>query len=294
LGTDVELSVIAAGTPGFVGADLENLVNEAALLAARQDKDSVSMVDFELAKDKVLMGPERRSMVMSEEERRISAWHEAGHTLVGKLIEGNDSVHKVSIIPRGAALGVTQFLPTEDRHTMTKKQLLARISMALGGRVAEEVVFGSITSGASDDIKRATRVARAMVCELGMSERMGPVAYTEGEQNVFLGREMAARNDGVSEETAREIDREVRSIIDSQLELARKTVIQNRDKLDRLAQSLLERETIDAEEIDACMAGRELPPRERVIIPSYAEKRADTKDKKRAASIFGAPKPASA
>jgi cell division protease FtsH len=233
-------------------------------------------------------------MVMSEEERRISAWHEAGHTLVGKLIEGNDSVHKVSIIPRGAALGVTQFLPTEDRHTMTKKQLLARISMALGGRVAEEVVFGSITSGASDDIKRATRVARAMVCELGMSERMGPVAYTEGEQNVFLGREMAARNDGVSEETAREIDREVRSIIDSQLELARKTVIQNRDKLDRLAQSLLERETIDAEEIDACMAGRELPPRERVIIPSYAEKRADTKDKKRAASIFGAPKPASA
>lgn len=294
LGTDVDLSVLAAGTPGFVGADLENLVNEAALLAARQDKESVSMVDFELAKDKVLMGPERRSMVMSEEERRISAWHEAGHTLVGKLIEGNDSVHKVSIIPRGAALGVTQFLPTEDRHTMTKKQLLARISMALGGRVAEEVVFGSITSGASDDIKRATRVARAMVCELGMSERLGPVAYTEGEQNVFLGREMAARGDGVSEETAREIDREVRSIIDSQLELARKTVVEHREKLDRLAHALLERETIDAEEIDACMAGRELPPRERVVIPSYAEKRADPKDKKRAASIFGAPKPASA
>ena len=294
LGGDVDLSILAAGTPGFVGADLENLVNEAALLAARQDKDSVSMVDFELAKDKVLMGPERRSMVMSEDERRISAWHEAGHTLVGKLIQGNDSVHKVSIIPRGAALGVTQFLPTEDRHTMTKTQLLARIAMALGGRVAEEVVFGSITSGASDDIKRATRVARAMVCELGMSEKMGPIAYSEGEQNVFLGREMAARSDGVSEETAREIDREVRSIIDAQLALSRKTVLDNREKLDRLAHALLERETIDSEEIDACMAGRELPPRERVIIPSYAEKRADTKDKKRAASIFGAPKPASA
>jgi cell division protease FtsH len=294
LGNDVDLNILAAGTPGFVGADLENLVNEAALLAARQDKDSVSMVDFELAKDKVLMGPERRSMVMSEEERRISAWHEAGHTLVGKLIEGNDSVHKVSIIPRGAALGVTQFLPTEDRHTMNKKQLLARIAMALGGRVAEEVCFGSITSGASDDIKRATRVARAMVCELGMSDKMGPIAYSEGEQNVFLGREMTSRGDGVSEETAREIDREVRSIIDAQLALSRKTVLDNRDKLDRLAHALLERETIDSEEIEACMVGRELPPRERVVIPSYAEKRADTKDKKRSASIFGAPKPASA
>src|SRR5690606_3550040 len=289
---DVELGLIASGTPGFVGADLENLVNEAALLAARQDKDAVSMGDFELAKDKVLMGPERRSMVMSEDERRISAWHEAGHTLVGKLVPGNDSVHKVSIIPRGAALGVTQFLPTEDRHTMSKDQLMARIAMALGGRVAEEVVFGTITSGASDDIKRATRVARAMVCELGMSEKMGPIAYSEGEQNVFLGREMTSRSDGVSEETARDIDREVRSIIDGQLALARKVISENRDKLDRLAQSLLERETIDSEEIDAAMAGTDLPTRERVVIPSYAEKRQDTQDKKRPASIFGAPKPA--
>ena len=292
LGGDVQLSIIAAGTPGFVGADLENLVNEAALLAARQDKDAVNMADFELAKDKVLMGPERRSMVMSDDERRISAWHEAGHTLVGKLVAGNDSVHKVSIIPRGAALGVTQFLPTEDRHTMTKTQLMARIAMALGGRVAEEVVFGSITSGASDDIKRATRVARAMVCELGMSEKMGPIAYSDGEQNVFLGREMTSRSDGVSEETARDIDREVRSIIDSQLSLARKVINENRDKLDRLAHALLERETIDSEEIDASMSGTELPTRERVVIPSYAEKRQDTKDKKRPASIFGAPKPA--
>ncbi len=293
LGKDVDLSVIAAGTPGFVGADLENLVNEAALLAARQDKDEVVMADFELAKDKVLMGPERRSMVMSDEERRISAWHEAGHTLVGKLVEGNDSVHKVSIIPRGAALGVTQFLPTEDRHTMTRKQLLARISMAMGGRVAEEIVFGSITSGASDDIKRATRMARAMVCELGMSDKLGPIAFNEGEQNVFLGREMTNRSDAISEETAREIDREVRRIIEEQLELARQVVRDNRDKLDRIAQALLERETIDSEEIGAAIEGRELPKRDKVVIPTYADKKNDKdKDKKRAASIFGAPKPA--
>jgi cell division protease FtsH len=292
LAGDVDLGVLAAGTPGFVGADLENLVNEAALLAARQDKDSVAMVDFELAKDKVLMGPERRSMVMSNEERKVSAWHEAGHTLVGKLVPGNDSVHKVSIIPRGAALGVTQFLPTEDRHTMTRKQLLARIAMALGGRVAEEEVFGEITSGASDDIKRATRMARAMVCELGMSDKLGPIAYNEGEQNVFLGREMTARSDAISEETAREIDREVRRIVDEQLERARKVVRENRDKLDRLATALLERETIDGEEITASMDNTELPPRERVIIPTYAEKRNEAKEKKRASSIFGPPKPA--
>jgi len=289
---EVNLGVIAAGTPGFVGADLENLVNEAALLAARQDKDAVSMADFELAKDKVLMGPERRSMVMNEEERRVSAWHEAGHTLVGKLVAGNDAVHKVSIIPRGAALGVTQFLPTEDRHTMTRKQLLARIAMALGGRVAEEIVFETITSGASDDIKRATRMARAMVCELGMSDKLGPIAYNEGEQNVFLGREMSSRSDSISEETAREIDREVRSIIDTQLELARKVIRENRDKLDRLAEALLERETIDAEEIDASIRGEELPVRERVVIPTYAQKRQEpNKEKKRPASIFGSPKP---
>src|SRR5690348_12653326 len=166
LSGDVDLTILAAGTPGFVGADLENLVNEAALLAARQDKEAVSMEDFELAKDKVLMGSERRSMVMSEAERRTAAWHEAGHTIVGKLVEGNDAVHKVSIIPRGAALGGTMLLPTEDRHLMTRQQTLARIAMALGGRVAEETVFGEITTGAQDDIKRATRVARAMVCEL--------------------------------------------------------------------------------------------------------------------------------
>jgi cell division protease FtsH len=292
LSGDVQLGIIAAGTPGFVGADLENLVNEAALLAARQDKEAVTMEDFELAKDKVLMGTERRSMVMSAEERRTAAWHESGHTIVGKLVAGNDAVHKVSIIPRGAALGVTMFLPVEDRHLMTKGQTLARIAMALGGRVAEEVVFGEITTGASDDIKRATRLARAMVCELGMTKKLGPVAYGENEENVFLGREMTSRREDYSEDTAREIDEEVRRIVEEQYAVAKQVVVENRDKLERLAHSLLERETLDAEEISAALDGRELPTRQRVIIPSYADKRKDKVEKRRPASIFGAPKPA--
>ncbi len=292
LGADVELGILAAGTPGFVGADLENLVNEAALLAARQDKECVTQADFELAKDKVLMGTERRSMVMSDAERRTTAWHEAGHTLVGRLVEGNDAVHKVSIIPRGAALGVTMFLPNEDRHTMTKKQTLARIAMALGGRVAEEIVFDEVTTGAQDDIKRATRLARAMVCELGMSEKLGPIAYGENEESVFLGREMATRREDYSEETARQIDSEVRRIVESQHDIARRVVREHREKLDRLAEALLERETLDAEEISAAMDGRELPDREKVVIPTWSEKTRSQKDKKRPASIFGAPKPA--
>jgi cell division protease FtsH len=292
LSGDVQLGIIAAGTPGFVGADLENLVNEAALLAARQDKDAVTMEDFELAKDKVLMGTERRSMVMSNEERRTAAWHESGHTIVGKLVAGNDAVHKVSIIPRGAALGVTMFLPVEDRHLMTKSQTLARIAMALGGRVAEEVCFGEITTGAQDDIKRATRLARAMVCELGMTKKLGPVAYGENEENVFLGREMTSRREDYSEDTAREIDQEVRAIVEQQYEVAKQVLVENRDKLDRLAQTLLERETLDSEEISAALDGRELPTRQRVIIPSYADKRKEKVEKRRPASIFGAPKPA--
>jgi len=293
LSPDVDLSILAAGTPGFVGADLENLVNEAALLAARQDKESVGMEDFELAKDKVLMGSERRSMVMSDQERRTAAWHEAGHTIVGTLVEGNDSVHKVSIIPRGAALGVTMFLPSEDRHLMTRQQTLARIAMALGGRVAEETVFNEVTTGAQDDIKRATRLARAMVCELGMSPKLGPIAYGENEESVFLGREMTSRKEDYSEDTAREIDQEVRSIVEGQYERAKRVMSENRDKLDRLATALLERETLDSTEIQAVLAGRELPPRQRVIIPTYSEKRnRDRAEKKRPASIFGAPKPA--
>ncbi len=293
LTTDVDLGILAAGTPGFVGADLENLVNEAALLAARQDKDAVSMMDFELAKDKVLMGSERRSLVMSESERRTAAWHEAGHTLVGMLVPGNDSVHKVSIIPRGAALGVTQFLPTEDRHLMTRTQTLARIAMALGGRVAEEVVFGEITTGAQDDIRRATRLARAMVCELGMSDKLGPVAYGDNDDNVFLGREFGSRKEDYSESTAQEIDSEVRRIVEEQHQVAIKVLTENRDKLDAVAEALLERETLNSTEIQAAVEGRELPEKEKILIPSWSDKRsAQQKDKKRPASIFGSPKPA--
>jgi cell division protease FtsH len=292
MGSDVDLRILASGTPGFVGADLENLVNEAALLAARQDKDAVAMNDFELAKDKVLMGSERRSMVMSDAERRVSAWHEAGHTIVGKLVAGNDAVHKVSIIPRGAALGVTMFLPTEDRHLMSRSQTLARIAMALGGRVAEEEVFGEITTGAQDDIKRATHLARAMVCELGMSEKLGPVAYGDHEESVFLGREMAAHHDGYSEQTAREIDEEVHRIVDEQYKVARQIIRESRDKLDRLAVALLERETLDALEIEASLEGSELPKRERVVIPTWSEKHQQQRERRRPAAIFGTPKPA--
>jgi len=292
LDEDVVLGIIAAGTPGFVGADLENLVNEAALLAARQDKDKVTMSDFELAKDKVIMGTERRSMVMSEQERRTTAWHEAGHTLVGKLVRGNDPVHKVSIIPRGAALGVTMFLPVEDRHTMSAQQARARIAMALGGRVAEEVVFNEVTTGAQDDIKRATSLARAMVCKLGMSKNLGPIAYGDDQESVFLGRELTSHHDGYSDATAHEIDREVRALVDEQYAIAQQILNDNRAALDRLAEALLERETLDAEEIDAAFEGRELPERQRVIIPTWSEKQKNRPEKKRPASIFGAPKPA--
>jgi cell division protease FtsH len=292
LGDDVELETIARGTPGFVGADLENLVNEAALLAARQDKDAVSMSDIEMAKDKVLMGTERRSMVMSETERRIAAWHEAGHTLVGMFVEGNDEIHKVSIIPRGAALGVTQFLPTEDRHMMSRKQALARISMALGGRSAEEIVFGEITTGASNDIQRATQLARMMVCEVGMSEKLGPVSYGEREDSIFLGREFAQHRPDYSEKTAIDIDDEIKRIIEEQHKRAKDVLTGRRDALDRLAQALLERETLDQDEIRAVVEGRELPERERVIIPTWSERAEQSKEKRRGASIFGAPKPA--
>jgi cell division protease FtsH len=238
------------------------------------------------------MGTERRSMVMSEAERRIAAWHEAGHALVGKFVEGNDAVHKVTIIPRGAALGLTQFLPTEDRHMMSRAQALANIARALGGRTAEELAFGEITTGASNDIRHATQIARSMVCEVGMSERLGPVAYGEREENVFLGRDFASRHQDYSEQTAVSIDEEIRRIVEDQHQVARKVLLEHRPQLDALAQALLERETLDAEEIQAIIDGRPLPQRTRVIIPSWSEKDKAQKDKRRAASIFGTPKPA--
>jgi len=292
LGEDVDLETIARGTPGFVGADLENLVNEAALLATRLDKDAVEMADIEIAKDKVLMGTERRSMVMSDKERRIAAWHEAGHTLVGMFVDGNDEIHKVSIIPRGAALGVTQFLPTEDRHMMSKKQALARIAMALGGRSAEELVFGEITTGASNDIRQATQIARMMVCEVGMSEKLGPVSYGEREDSIFLGREFAQHRPDYSDTTAVHIDDEIKRIIEEQHSIARSLLADRKEALDRLAEALLDRETLDQEEIKSVIDGRVLPPRKKVVIPTWSERAEQSKETKRGKSIFGSPKPA--
>ncbi len=284
LAEDVDLEVIARGTPGMSGADLENLVNEGALLAARQDKDSVSMSDFEMAKDKVRMGSERRSMLIPEREKRTTAWHEAGHTLVGMLIANHDPIHKVSIIPRGPALGVTFVLPKEDVLGRSRDQLESMIAMALGGRIAEEIKFGEKTSGAASDLQRVTQIARAMVSSLGMSDKLGPLVYGDREDDVF-GMGAPFRQKEYSEQTAREIDDEVRRIVQVQYDRARKLIEDNIEKLDAIAEALLERETVDAEELAAIMAGRELPARQRVIIPRYSDKAAKAKEKRKA-SIF--------
>jgi len=293
LSPDVDLEVIARGTPGFSGADLENLVNEAALLAARQDKDALNMADFELAKDKVYMGTERRSMVISDDEKKTTAVHEAGHTLISVLINHHDPVHKVTIIPRGPALGVTWYLPKDDRHNLSKEQAESSIAVALGGRIAEEIVFGRMTTGAGNDIEKATEIARKMACEWGMSEKLGPLAYGKKEESIFLGRDYAQRTQDYSEQTAQEIDQEVRAIVQRQYVRVKDFLTRDSDKLKRLSDSLIERETLDSEEIAAVLEGRELPKRERVIIPTYAEKDKASKEKRRVASIFGGPpKPA--
>jgi cell division protease FtsH len=253
LGEDVDISVIARGTPGFTGADLANLVNEAALNAARYNKKMVAMGDFELAKDKVLMGAERKSMVISNEEKRVTAYHEAGHTLVGMKVPNADPVHKVTIIPRGMALGVTQQLPEGDRHNYSEEYLLGQIAILMGGRIAEDTFLGSITTGASNDIERATELARAMVCEYGMSE-MGPLTFGKKEEQIFLGREIAQHRD-FSEETAIKIDEQVKKIITAQFERAKVIIEDNRDTMVRLAECLLERETLDGVEIRRIVAG---------------------------------------
>ncbi len=253
LGEDVDISVIARGTPGFTGADLANLVNEAALNAARYNKQVVAMHDFELAKDKVLMGAERKSMVISNEEKRVTAYHEAGHTLVGLKVPNADPVHKVTIIPRGMALGVTQQLPEGDRHNYTQDYLLGQISILMGGRIAEETFLGGITTGASNDIERATELARAMVCEYGMSE-LGPLTFGKKEEQIFLGREIAQHRD-YSEETSIRIDSEVRKIVTEQYGRARKILEENRDTLVRLAEALLEHESLDGVQIRRIVAG---------------------------------------
>jgi cell division protease FtsH len=248
----VELSVIARGTPGFSGADLENLVNEAALLAARSDKETVAMADFEKAKDKVLMGTERKSLILSEEEKRLTAYHEAGHTLVAKLLPGADPIHKVTIIPRGIALGLTQQLPEDERHTYPKSYLLNNLAILLGGRVAEEIVLKEFTTGAGNDIERASDMARRMVCEWGMSDALGPVAFGKKEEHVFLGRDFGQVKE-YSEETARTIDGEVRGIVGAAYDRAKFLIKEDIDCLHAIALGLLERESLDAAAIDQIM-----------------------------------------
>ncbi len=246
--TDVQLKVLARGTPGFSGADLANLVNEAALLAARQNKKSVEMLDFENAKDKVLMGVERRSMIISEDEKRTIAFHEAGHALVADFLPGTDPVHKVTIIPRGRALGLTQQLPTDDKYNYSKDYLINRITILLGGRAAEEIVLGQQTTGAGDDLEKATEMARKMVCEWGMSEKLGPLTFGKNEEHIFLGREFARHKD-YSEDTAILIDAEIRRIVTDCASKARQILEENLERLHALARALLERESLDGEEI---------------------------------------------
>jgi len=260
LADSIDLSIIARGTPGFTGADLENLVNEAALLAARKGKDRIEADDFEEAKDKVLMGVERKSMIISDEEKRNTAYHEAGHTLVAKFLPGTDPIHKVTIIPRGRALGLTQQLPIDEKHTYSKDYLLNSIAVLMGGRVAEELTFQHMTTGAGNDIERATELARKMVCEWGMSERLGPLAFGKKEEQIFLGREIAQHKD-YSEKTAIEIDEEITSIVTDCYERAKKILTDNIDILKRLAETLLEKEVLDGDQIDQIIKG--LPLKEK-------------------------------
>ena len=249
LAQDIDMEIVARGTPGFSGADLSNLVNEAALLAARRGKDKIDKTEFDEAKDKLLMGTERRSMIISDSEKKNTAYHEGGHTLVARLIPGTDPIHKVSIIPRGMALGLTQQLPIDERHTYNKEYLVNNIAVLMGGRAAEELVLNQMTTGAGNDIERATELARKMVCEWGMSDKLGPLTFGKKEEHIFLGKEMAQRRD-FSEETAEEIDDEIKKIVTENYARAKKLLESNMGALHRLARALLEKEILDAVEID--------------------------------------------
>jgi cell division protease FtsH len=246
---DVELEKIARGTPGFSGADLANLVNEAALWAARQNKSEVGTIDFEMAKDKILMGAERRSMILTDEEKQVTAYHEAGHALMAKLLSGTDPIHKVSIIPRGRALGVTMQLPTDDRHNHSKEFLYNTLAILMGGRVAEELVFKHVTTGAGNDLERATDLARKMVCEWGMSEKLGPLTFGQKEESMFLGRSFGSKRD-VSDEMALEIDLEIKRLVTENYERTKRALAERMVTLRALAEALLEKEVLDALEID--------------------------------------------
>jgi cell division protease FtsH len=257
LADDVKPNLIARGTPGFSGADLANLVNEAALFAARANKRLVDMDDMEKAKHKIMMGAERRSMVMKEEEKKLTAYHEAGHAIVGRLVPSHDPVYKVSIIPRGRALGVTMFLPEEDKYSNSKEQLESQISSLFGGRIAEELIFGhdAVTTGASNDIKRATELARNMVTKWGLSDKLGPLLYGEEDEEVFLGRSVT-QHKNVSDDTAHAIDEEIRAFIDRNYQRAEELLKTNMDKLHLMAEALIKYETIDSDQINDIMAGR--------------------------------------
>ncbi len=261
LGEDVRPSVIARGTPGFSGADLANLVNEAALFAARGNKKTVDMADFEKAKDKIMMGAERKTMVMSDDEKKLTAYHEAGHAIVGRCVPDHDPVYKVSIIPRGRALGVTMFLPEDDRYSHSKQHLESQLSSLFGGRIAEELIFGpeKVTTGASNDIERATEIARNMVTKWGLSERLGPLSYSDEEGEVFLGRSVT-QHKAMSDETATAIDEEIRNVIDRNYQRAEEILKTNIDKLHKMAEALIKYETIDANQIDAIMNGEDPGP----------------------------------
>ncbi len=256
LGDDVDLSVLARGTPGFTGADVENMVNEAALMAARRGKDEVEMIEFEDAKDKVMMGTERKSMIISQEEKRTTAYHEAGHTLVARLLPNTDPIHKVTIIPRGRALGLTQQLPIDEKHTYPKDYLMSNICILMGGRAAEEIVLNMQTTGPGDDIEKASELARKMVCDYGMSENLGPLSFGKKEEQIFLGREISQHRD-YSEMTAQKIDEEVRNIVTGAYEKASQLIKDNRDTLHSIANGLLEKETLDSGDIDDIMASGE-------------------------------------
>ena len=257
----VDLKIIARGTPGFTGADLANLVNEAALLAARDDKKAVAMSDFEEAKDKVMMGVERRSMVISEKEKKTTAYHEAGHALVAVLLPGTDPLHKVTIIPRGRALGVTMQLPMDEQHTYQRNYLINSLAILMGGRCAEEICLGEMTTGAGNDIERATEMARKMVCEWGMSEKMGPLTYGAKEEQVFLGKDFSSQKN-FSDQTAKLIDQEVKTLVMGGYTRATELLTQNRDKLEEMAQALLEHETLNAKNIQNILNGKDISDNE--------------------------------
>jgi len=269
LSDDVDLSVLARATPGFSGADLANLVNEAALLAARRNQKFVTMADFESAKDKVLMGAERKSMIITDEEKKLTAFHEGGHALLAALLPHADPLHKVTIIPRGMALGLTQQLPTEERHNWTKEQLEDRIAVCMGGRIAEEITFGEISTGSQNDIEQATEMARKMVCEWGMSESLGPLTYGKKEEAIFLGKEFNRHQD-YSEATARTIDTEIKRIVTEQFERAMKVLTEKRGALVQVAEALLEHEVLDALQVEQILAGEPMTVRPRTPPPAAA------------------------